>query len=71
MSCCGAGFSKATTENKDFEEVKKEIEAQTDRLAGKEKGVNDKPIFLTIHSKDVVDLTLVDLPGMTKVPVKG
>ena len=51
--------------------MKKEIEAQTERLAGKEKGVNDKPIFLTIHSKDVVDLTLVDLPGMTKVPVKG
>lgn len=28
-------------------------------------------ISLTIHSPSVVDLTLVDLPGMTKVPVKG
>lgn len=28
------------------------------------------PISLIIHSKHVVDLTMVDLPGMTKVPVK-
>ena len=28
-------------------------------------------ISLTIYSSKLVDLTLVDLPGMTKVPVKG
>jgi len=28
-------------------------------------------ISLTVYSPNVVDLTLVDLPGMTKVPVKG
>ena len=28
-------------------------------------------ISLTIYSSRLVDLTLVDLPGMTKVPVKG
>ena len=33
--------------------------------------MSDQPIFLTIHSQNVVDLTLVDLPGITKVPVKG
>lgn len=26
---------------------------------------------MTIYSPSLVDLTLVDLPGMTKVPVKG
>jgi dynamin 1-like protein len=30
-----------------------------------------EPISLTIYSPHVVDLTMVDLPGMTKVPVKG
>jgi hypothetical protein len=51
--------------------IRKEIEAQTDKIAGTNKGVSDQPIFLTIHSQNVVDLTLVDLPGITKVPVKG
>ena len=55
----------------DFEAVRNEISKQTERLAGREKGVTDKPIFLTIWSKNVVDLTMVDLPGLTKVPVKG
>ena len=35
------------------------------------KNVSSDPISLTIYSPNVVDLTLVDLPGMTKVPVKG
>ena len=30
-----------------------------------------KPIILTIVSKNVPDLSLVDLPGITKIPVKG
>ena len=55
----------------DFELIRTEIDLQTERLAGNLKGVTDKPIFLTIHSRKVVNLTLVDLPGMTKVPVQG
>ena len=35
------------------------------------KGISLDPISLTIYSPKLVDLTLVDLPGMTKVPVKG
>ena len=54
----------------DFDEIRKEIEAQTLRLAGDSKSVSNQPISLVIHSKSVVDLTLVDLPGITKVPVK-
>jgi replication fork clamp-binding protein CrfC len=30
-----------------------------------------EPISLTIYSPKLVDLTMVDLPGMTKVPIKG
>lgn len=40
-------------------------------IAGLNKNISHEPISLTIYSPHVVDLTLVDLPGMTKVPVKG
>ena len=40
----------------------------TDRLCGKNKDISSQPIILKIYSKSVVDLTLVDLPGMTKIP---
>jgi replication fork clamp-binding protein CrfC len=42
---------------------------ETERLTGKNKGIVDIPINLRIYSSNVLDLTLVDLPGMTKVPV--
>lgn len=32
-------------------------------------GISPQPINLTIYSPNVVTLTLVDLPGLTKVPV--
>ena len=36
-------------------------------MAGQNKGVSKLPISLRIYSPDVLDLTLVDLPGLTKV----
>ncbi|ORZ21799.1 Dynamin central region-domain-containing protein [Lobosporangium transversale] len=53
----------------DFEEVRKEIEAETARVAGQNKGISRTPINLKIFSKNVLNLTLVDLPGVTKIPV--
>ncbi|KAJ3374166.1 Dynamin- GTPase protein [Allomyces arbusculus] len=53
----------------DFDEVKREIERETARIAGDNKGISDEPITLRVHSPSVVDLTLVDLPGLTKIPV--
>ncbi|KAK4405137.1 Dynamin-related protein 3A [Sesamum angolense] len=53
----------------DFNEIRKEIQAETDREAGGNKGVSDKQIRLKIFSPNVLDITLVDLPGLTKVPV--
>ncbi|CAI9781802.1 unnamed protein product [Fraxinus pennsylvanica] len=52
-----------------FDEIRKEIEAETKREAGGNKGVSDKQIRLKIFSPNVLDITLVDLPGITKVPV--
>ncbi|KAL7227655.1 hypothetical protein ACSBR1_022514 [Camellia fascicularis] len=53
----------------DFNEIRREIQAETDREAGANKGVSDKQIRLKIFSPNVLDITLVDLPGITKVPV--
>ncbi|CAG9310875.1 unnamed protein product [Blepharisma stoltei] len=53
----------------DFNEVRKEIERDTIKEAGNNKGVVSQPIILEIHSPQVIDLTLVDLPGLTKNPV--
>ncbi|XP_064632895.1 dynamin-1-like protein [Lineus longissimus] len=53
----------------DFDEIRKEIEAETDRMAGSNKGIIEDAIHLKIFSNKVVNLTLVDLPGITKVPV--
>ncbi|KAG2593869.1 hypothetical protein PVAP13_5NG012673 [Panicum virgatum] len=43
--------------------------AETDREAGGNKGVSDRQIRLKIFSPNVLNITLVDLPGITKVPV--
>ena len=53
----------------DFQEVKREIENETQRIAGSNKGINRQPINLKIYSPHVLSLTLVDLPGLTKVPI--
>ncbi|KAF5731901.1 Dynamin-related protein 3A isoform 1 [Tripterygium wilfordii] len=53
----------------DFSEIRREIQAETDREVGGNKGVSDKQIRLKIFSPNVLDITLVDLPGITKVPV--
>lgn len=53
----------------DFNEIRTEIENETNRIAGKNKGISSKPINLRIHSPNVLNLTLIDLPGITKIPV--
>lgn len=51
----------------DFDEIRQEIERETSRLAGSNKGISRTPIQLRIYSPKVLTLTLVDLPGLTKV----
>ncbi|KAF1932228.1 dynamin-1 [Didymella exigua CBS 183.55] len=53
----------------DFAEIRREIEAETARIAGNNKGINRQPINLKVYSPHVLSLTLVDLPGLTKVPI--
>mmetsp|Transcript_94581 Transcript_94581/g.149560 ORF Transcript_94581/g.149560 Transcript_94581/m.149560 type:complete len:726 (+) Transcript_94581:39-2216(+) len=51
-----------------FEQVRQEIAAETAKTCGDNAGISDDPILLSIFSPSVMDLTLVDLPGLTKVP---
>ncbi|VDM59015.1 unnamed protein product [Angiostrongylus costaricensis] len=53
----------------DFDAVRKEIEDETDRVTGANKGISPHPINLRVFSPNVLNLTLIDLPGLTKVPV--
>ncbi|KAI3890987.1 hypothetical protein MKW98_007292 [Papaver atlanticum] len=55
----------------DFAAVRREISDETDRITGKSKQISNIPIHLSIYSPNVVNLTLIDLPGMTKVAVEG
>ena len=53
----------------DFNKVRETIEALTDEVCIGEKNIVDKPIVLNVYSPTCPDLTLVDLPGVTRVPV--
>ncbi|XP_065113428.1 dynamin 3a isoform X2 [Paramisgurnus dabryanus] len=62
LHCKGKKFT-------DFDEIRREIEAETDRVTGSNKGISSIPINLRVYSPNVLNLTLIDLPGITKVPV--
>ena len=53
----------------DFIKVRETIEALTDEVCSKNKNIIDKPIVLNVYSQTCPDLTLVDLPGVTRVPI--
>ncbi|XP_024987912.1 dynamin-related protein 5A-like isoform X2 [Cynara cardunculus var. scolymus] len=55
----------------DFDAVRKEIADETDRETGRSKQISSVPIYLSIYSPNVVNLTLIDLPGLTKVAIEG
>lgn len=53
----------------DFNKIRDEIVKETDAKTGRNAGISPAPINLRIYSPNVLTLTLVDLPGLTKVPV--
>ena len=66
-----AKFEGSEQKFTNFEEVRRQIERLTDEIAGKNKEIVDDPIVLTIFSNTCPDLTLIDLPGITRIPVAG
>ncbi|TLD31034.1 hypothetical protein PspLS_02595 [Pyricularia sp. CBS 133598] len=53
----------------DFNKIRDEITRETEAKVGRNAGISPQPINLRIYSPNVLTLTLVDLPGLTKVPV--
>ena len=47
----------------------KEIDTLTNEICGDEKQISNIPLRIKFFSNKVVDLLLVDLPGLTKNPV--
>ncbi|CAN0856266.1 Putative dynamin-related protein 4A [Linum grandiflorum] len=47
------------------------IKKATEEIAGAGKGISNSPLTLIVKKNDVPDLTMVDLPGITRVPVHG
>uniref|UniRef100_A0A1A9USZ7 dynamin GTPase n=1 Tax=Glossina austeni TaxID=7395 RepID=A0A1A9USZ7_GLOAU len=62
LHCKGKKFTN-------FDEIRKEIEDETDRVTGSNKGISNIPINLRVYSPHVLNLTLIDLPGLTKVAI--
>lgn len=62
-------FSHTEQTFEDFTAIRREIERETERIGGKNKGISAQPIQLKIFSPNVIDLTLIDLPGLTRIPV--
>ena len=52
-----------------FEDICQEIQQDTDKVSGNNKGISAEAITLRIYSPHVLNLTLCDLPGITRVPV--
>ena len=50
-----------------FEAVRKAINEETEKVCGLNKNISPLPIKIKIYSPNVVDLLLVDLPGIVKV----
>lgn len=53
----------------DFNKIRDEISKETEAKVGRNAGISPAPINLRIYSPNVLTLTLVDLPGLTRVPV--
>ncbi|KAJ6393595.1 hypothetical protein OIU77_022933 [Salix suchowensis] len=47
------------------------INIATEEIAGGGKGISDAPLTLVVKKNGLPDLTMVDLPGITRVPVHG
>ena len=54
-----------------FREVRDTIIELTDKVCGQTTNIVDEPIVLNVYSHTCPDLTLVDLPGITLIPIPG
>ncbi|XP_067444126.1 interferon-induced GTP-binding protein Mx [Thunnus thynnus] len=69
--CGKISYQDSEEEIKDPADVEKKICEAQDQMAGVGVGISEDLISLEIASPDVPDLTLIDLPGIARVAVKG
>ncbi|CAM4833107.1 unnamed protein product, partial [Rotaria magnacalcarata] len=56
----------------DLSKIADEVTRLTSEIAGEGANVSQNPIYLTVFKRDILyDLTLVDLPGITRNPLPG
>ncbi|KAL3749790.1 hypothetical protein ACJRO7_010848 [Eucalyptus globulus] len=55
----------------DEDKIAKAINDATDEIASHGKGVSGPPLILVIKKYGIPDLIMIDLPGITRVPVNG
>ncbi|KAK9912718.1 hypothetical protein M0R45_036567 [Rubus argutus] len=58
-------------EQTDESNISEDIVNATNYIAGGGKGISNTPLTLLVKKNGVPDLTMVDLPGITRVPVHG
>ncbi|KAK4493521.1 hypothetical protein RD792_000024 [Penstemon davidsonii] len=61
-------FNRKTIPIKE-EEISEAISFATEYVAGKGRGISNTPLTLVVKKKGVPDLTMVDLPGITRVAI--
>ncbi len=52
-----------------FSEVRDNINGLTDKMCGAKQNIIDVPIVLQVYSHTCPDLTLIDLPGITRIAI--
>ena len=56
----------------DLANIADEVAQFTSKIAGDGVNVDSHPIYLTVYKRDILyDLTLIDLPGITRNAIKG
>lgn len=65
----GAFLHRGEQRYYNFDDICQEIQQDTDKVSGSNKGISSESITLRIYSPHVLNLTLCDLPGITRVPV--
>ena len=69
LSYAPAGGTAKVQQFSDLAEVTQAVQKATEDVAGTNKGVVDSPLQLRICMPDAPNLTLIDLPGIARIPV--
>ncbi|KAI4838010.1 dynamin-like protein [Plasmodium brasilianum] len=69
LSYCDYENNRVEKHIDDFSVLNDMLVNVTEEITGGNKCIKETPIIIEIHKNDVLDLTLIDLPGLTKVPV--